>query len=637
MKRKLKALAIGLIMVAGLNVNGFAQTSNTSNPSPSFKAGTYKGEAKGFAGDIKMEVTLTENAISDIKVSHGETDEIGGKAIEILKKGLIEEGKLGDLVAGATISSNGFKDAFTMAMTEAGLDIKVFEKAEEKVTDKKKLEESYDVVVIGGGGAGLAAAMAAHQKGAKVAVIEKMPKLGGNTVISGSAYNAVDKKRQEALTMTDLEKETVEKIIAEEESDPMVKGWQEQLKKDWEEYKKSGATYLFDTTDLHKLQTFNGGDKKADPKLVNALCEGAPKSIEWLEANNMKFKDRIFTVLGGLWNRAHNPEKPLGIGLIETYEAYFKANPDIKVYLDTKANELIVENGKVVGVLASSKDTEYTFKANKGVVMATGGFGNNVEMRDKYNTLWPSLTNLKSTNHPGATGDGIVMAEKVNAQLKGMEYIQLLPMGDPNTGSLLGNIEQGVQNRIFVNKDGARFVDEGARRDVMTKALMEQKDSWMWVIVDKNSYPTGDTKNNFNETIDDLVNAGRAYKAETLEELAGLINVDPKVFKENVDTFNKAVAGEIKDPFGRVLFDKKIDTPPFYAAGRVPTVHHTMGGLYINEFAQVLDANNNPIKGLYAAGEVTGGIHGTNRLGGNALADITVFGKIAGESAAEGK
>lgn len=258
-------------------------------------------------------------------------------------------------------------------------------------------------------------------------------------------------------------------------------------------------------------------------------------------------------------------------------------------------------------------------------------------MRDKYNTDWPTLTNLRTTNHPGATGDGLNMAGKVGASLIGLGGLQLLPMGDPETGSLSGNIEQGVEKRIFVNKDGNRFVDEGARRDVMTKALMEQKDSLMWVIVDKNSYPTGDTKNNFNESIDELLAQDRAFKADTLEELAKKIGVDPTNFVKTVEEFNKSVEKGSADELGRILFDKKIDMGPFYAGARVPTVHHTMGGIEINTNAQVLDKDGNVISGLYAAGEVTGGIHGGNRLGGNALADISVFGKIAGESAAAKK
>jgi len=286
--------------------------------------------------------------------------------------------------------------------------------------------------------------------------------------------------------------------------------------------------------------------------------------------------------------------------------------------VDTKASSFIVEDGVVKGVNAESNGGKVTLHANKGVILSTGGFGANLEMREQYNKSWPSLKAALTTNHTGATGDGIIMAQEINASLVGMEFIQLLPMGDPKTGSLSGNIEQGVQNRIFVNKEGNRFVDEGARRDVMSIALMEQTDAYMWVIVDQHSYPTGDTKNNFNESIDDLVAAGRAFKGETLEELAAQIGVDPANLVSAVDTFNKAVDGSAADEFGRTLFADKIDTAPFYAGARVPTVHHTMGGVEINELTQVLDANGQIIKGLYAAGEVTGGIHGTNRLGGNA-------------------
>ncbi|MBW8383200.1 MAG: FAD-dependent oxidoreductase, partial [Youngiibacter sp.] len=460
---------------------------------------------------------------------------------------------------------------------------------------KGDVVKTADVIIIGGGGAGLAAAVSAHQNGAKVIVVEKMSRLGGNTMISGSAYNAADPKRQSAITMTAPEKQTVENIIAGTYEDALVKTWQETLKKEWTEYLASGKTTLFDSPSLHKLQTYLGGDKKGTPELIDVFADNAYPAVEWLESLGMEFKDYVFTVLGGLWNRAHKPVKPLGTGFMETYENYLEKNKaDIEVILDTTAKEFIVKDGAVVGVVAEGKNGKVTLNATKGVVLATGGFGANVEMRNKYNTeLWPDLTDVKTTNHTGATGDGIVMAEAVNAKLVGMEYIQLLPMGDPVTGSLSGNIEQGVQNRIFVNKEGERFVDEGARRDVMTKALMEQTDSYMWVIVDKNSYPTGDTKNNFNETIDDLVKAGRAFKADTLEDLAKQIGVDPVAFVKSVETFNKAVDGTAKDEFGRTLFDKKIDTAPFYAGARVPTVHHTMGGVSINANAQVIDANGN--------------------------------------------
>ena len=211
-----------------------------------------------------------------------------------------------------------------------------------------------------------------------------------------------------------------------------------------------------------------------------------------------------------------------------------------------------MEDNRVVGVKAESPEGELILKANNGVVIATGGFGNNVEMREEYNAIWPSLVNLKSTNHPGATGDGITMAKSVGANLIGMEQIQLLPMGDPETGSLSGNIEKSVENRIFVNKEGKRFVDEGARRDVMTKALFEQEDAFMWVILDSKNYPTGEHKNNFNESIDELVAAGRAFKGDTLEELAEKIGVNPDNLVEAVNKFNEAVETGGPDEFGKL-------------------------------------------------------------------------------------
>jgi urocanate reductase len=600
-----------------------------------FTPGTYEGSSEGFHGPVSLKVTVSEDAITDIQATHTETTGIGDQGILKLIEGFKASPSLNvDVVAGATFSSKGFLAAMEQALTAAGADIAALKAMPREEVVKTDREISAEVLIIGGGGAGLSAGVTAHQNGAKVLLVEKMPKLGGNTILSGAAYNAADPARQAALTMTELEKKTVEDIIAGEQTDPMVQGWQKTLKSEWEAYKASGETFMFDSPSLHKLQTYNGGDKLGEPALIDTLCENAYPTIRWAEELGMGFEGYIFTVLGGLWNRAHQPTLPLGTGWIKTYEDYFKAHADeMEIMLNTKATHLIVEEGRVVGALCEGETENLTIRASKGVVIATGGFGNNVEMRDKYNTKWPSLTNLKSTNSSSATGDGIVMAEEIGAQLVGMEEIQLLPMGDPHTGSLSGNIEQSVQDRIFVNKEGKRFVDEGARRDVMTKALMEQTDSTMWVVLDKHSYPTGDVRNHFNESIDELVAAGRAYKADTLEDLAKQIGVDAGNLVAAVTAFNASVDGA-PDPFGRTLFAQKIDTAPFYAGVRVPTVHHTMGGIKIDGDAHVIGKDDKPIPGLYAAGEVTGGIHGTNRLGGNALADISVFGQIAGKNAA---
>lgn len=569
-------------------------------PSTGGKASVVSTEVNGHNGPIAVETTVDNGKITAVKITkHNESPVISDLAISRIPEDIVKYQSVGvDVVSGATITSNAIIKAVTDALPKLGLDVAAFSAKPAASTKKAAdIEKTADVIVIGGGGAGLAAAVSAHQNGAKVIVIEKMPKLGGNTVISGAAYNTADPERQ--LKM-----------------DPPIE----------------------DSPDKHFEQTFAGGDEKANPELVRTFVDNSLSTLHWLESIGMEWTDEVFTVLGGMWPRAHKPVKPLGTGYIDALSSYISKNSDgIELMLETKGESLIAKDGVVTGVIASGRSgNTITLKANNGVVIATGGFGANVEMRDKYNKSWPSLTNIKTTNHPGATGDGLAMAEAVGANLIDLDYIQLLPMGDPNTGSLSGNIEQDVEKRIFVNKDGNRFVAEDARRDVMTSALFEQRDTYMWVILDKHSYPTGDTKNNFNESIDQLVSEGRAFKADTLEDLAAQIKVDPANLVKAVEEFNKAVdAGT--DSFGRKLFSQKIDTAPFYAGGRMPTVHHTMGGIQINTSTQVLNKNGDVIKGLYAAGEVTGGIHGTNRLGGNALADAHTFGKIAGEAAATGK
>lgn len=567
-------------------------------------AGTFlgKGASKiGGEGALAVEVTLGDDgAITAIEVvQNKDTPGISDPAVAAIPAAIIaEQSLLVDVMAGATYTSEAILLAVRDALTQSGADLARFEKAVEASAEKEDdLALSADVVIIGAGGAGITAAVQANMNGATVLVLEKMPKIGGNTIMAGGALNAVDDRSETAIKNND-------------------------------------------SVEYHYQQTLAGGDYQGDPALVHILVSRAWEAVEWIKELGMGFLDGTFTVTGGLWPRAHKPVDPVGTGFFKTYQAYIDSHEGIEVMLNTTATDLIRdEAGRVTGVKATGKTGNLiTVTANKGVIIATGGFSRNIELRQAYNTQWADLgPQVPSTNHPGATGDGVKILMKVGADLIQMGNIQLLPLGDPQTGSLSGNIEFGVDSRVFVNKEGNRFVNEGGRRDDMTNALFAQTDSFMWMIMDSDKYPTGEEKNNFNETVNSLVAEGRAFKGETLEDLAAQIGVPYENLKAALDDYNKHCETQEADAFGRTLYGTPIDTAPFYAAGRVPTVHHTMGGVRINEFAQVINENGKIIPGLYAAGEVTGGIHGANRLGGNALTDILVFGRIAGESAAMGR
>ncbi len=580
-------LALAMMMTAGL-----ALADNS-----------YTGTGKGFVADIKVTVTLADDgSIVDVTVDEcNDTPGVCDVAVETIPAMMKELNSINvDTVSTATFTSKGILEAAKNALESNGVDTTALMEKKEVVVEKAADENlEADVVVIGAGGAGLAAAITAEQNGAKVIVVEKMPKVGGNTILAGGAVNAVEDRSEFAI-------------------------------------KQNDSVYW------HYTQTLSGGDWQGDPELVMTLVENAYDGIQWTKELGMEWlgEEAVFTVSGGLWPRAWKPAGKASAGFFETYGKYIDGTDKIDLMLNTKAEEILVdEKGAACGIVCTGETgNTITIKA-KSVVVATGGFAKNVELRMAYDSIWGMLDEkVLSTNHPGATGDGVKMLQKLNADFIQMGNIQLLPLGDPVTGSLSGNIEHGVDSRIFVNKSGLRYGDEGGRRDDMTRDLFAQEDALMWIVMDSDTYPTGDELNNFGETANQLVEAGRAVKADTLDELAVLMNVDAANLKATIAEYNEYCIGGSKegqaDQFGRTLFGAPIDNGPFYAGARVPTVHHTMGGVRIDTLCRVYNENGEIISNLYAAGEITGGIHGANRLGGNALADTIVFGRIAGESAA---
>ena len=602
----------------------------------SYTAGTYTATAQGMNGEVTVSVTFDNSSIKKITIDkHQETVGISDAAIKQIPEQIIKMQSLAvDTVSGASVTSKAILSAVSSAVEQAGGDVDTLKMSKMQAKAGKTIQKTADVIVVGGGGAGLSAAIAACQNNAKVILIEKTALLGGNTIRAGGPYNAVDPERQANVQpASEAAMKSLERLLKVSPKNDLHKKYQDQLQKELDAYKAQKPNHLFDCLALHILQTYDGGDYAGKIEFIEKMCSESLNAAEWLESNGLVWRDTIVTVPGGLWPRAHVPQNAAGSDYINTNKKLAE-KMGVEIILNCKGESLIKKDGRITGVKAvQSNGTQVILNAKKAVVLASGGFAASKEMRKKYNSLLNE--NLGTTNNPANTGDGITMAEKVNANLIGMEYIQCLPLGNPETGGLNGWIGGiGVEYYYQVNKSGKRFMAEDGRRDVMTKALLEQPGSFSYVIAD--SHVTfKDGKNLWGDDVEKLVADKKIFRADTIEDLAKQIGIDPTVLKQTNDAFNKAVEAGKDNEFGRSLFGQKMDKAPFYASPRMPTVHHTMGGIEINLDTQVLDKNGNVIPGLYAAGEVTGGIHGKNRLGGNALVDIHVFGRIAGTNAAK--
>jgi fumarate reductase flavoprotein subunit len=654
-KRRRSGLVVFLAALAGICTiaGGFAACSSTPKASGGYKAGSYTAKGQGIHGEVLVSVKFSESAILEVKVlKNEETQGIGDAALQKIADQIVKGQSLDiDVVSGASISSKAILAAVEDCVKQAGGDVAGLKakKAVAQAAVPARVEKSCDVVIVGGGGAGLAAAVSAAQGGAKVILIEKSSALGGNTIRAGGAYNAVDPKRQDAVKMSKPLMNDLKSFLDMKESDfgefgPTLAILKGQIR----DYVASGSDKLFDSVELHMIQTYLGG-KRVDLKgneihgnleLVRTLCTGSPKSIEWLESLGLKYTDSIGTVLGALWPRTHGTAYPVGTGFIKVLSENAQ-KLGVEIMLETKGEELTMANGRVTGIRASAANGgSVLIKASKGVVMATGGFSANPEMCAKYNTYWPTIPKtMGTTNTPNATGDGIVMGEKAGANLVGMGFIQLMPSSDPVNGSLGGGLWGSAESQVFVNSQGKRFVNEYAERDVLASAALKQDKALFYIICDQETAgnPQPGSKNGWGDDVDNLIKTKHVYKADTIEGLEAQLGMPKGSLVAEIAKYNSYIEAG-KDPdFGKANFGPKIDVGPFYATPRSPSLHHTMGGLAIDTSARVLDASGKTIPGFYAAGEVTGGIHAGNRLGGNAIADIMTFGRIAGASAAASK
>lgn len=713
-----------------------ARGEAAANDAPvAFTAGTYTGSAQGYNGAVEVSVTFTDSAIAAIEVmAHKETAHVGDVAFEPMIVDMIAANGTGvDSVSGATFSSAALRGAVNDAAEQAGCtNMGAFKAATVKHEAQAAVEDTWDVVIVGAGGAGMVAAAQAAQDGNTVLVIEKNAEMGGNTLVSGGAFQSVmpylvwDAANPDATTgVNPIDGQTYDKVkndagrieilkvilnwseepfdgtldaehpfVAGEIGLNAVRGEHEEylpvlkaLKAEIQEYLawaqpqldagvKETQLTLFSTLNLHIFQTYYGGLRPSadgsewiysDIDLVKQFVEGGQEIKPWLVAQGAIFDySKQSTLIGCLWQRENAPLGGVVDGVEYTgannkwgtyfavpYNTMTKANEHNQLMLRTTANELIVENGRVTGVKATGYDgTEVIAHATKGVILATGGYAANIDMVQETNKYWDDsfiADNIGTTNRSSLTGDGITMAVAIGAATEGEGWTQMMPLGWVDNG----NLSRGAgENVIFVNAaTGKRYVDESAERDVLSEGGFENGMSQETAEKLGLKYVPGIYVEVSNPSI--TINGsdeieGRLY-FRTVEEIAEMIGCDAATLRKTIEDYDAYVMGQtdelevpklaIQGTIGDVELDENGNyKPETYNLGvlrmrfQAPSTHHTMGGLLVDTERHVLDTDGNAIPGLYAAGEVTGGNHAGNRLGGNAITEIIVSGRVAAQA-----
>ena len=628
-KKSVSALAMAAVIAVSLFGYGCgAKPASTS--SDAGVSGDFTGTAKGFGGDVSVTLTLTDGAITGCTAEgKDETQGVGSEAIAKMPGEIAESGSIAvDGVSGATVTSTAIKEAAAAALTAAGLNPDDYKTAVEKTGSAEDSTVEADVVVVGAGGAGMTAAITAAGEGKSVVILESQSMVGGNSVRATGGMNAGKTVYQdenefgESAGVEKTLKTAAEKYADNETITALAKTVSEQ----WAAYQANPTGY-FDSVELMELDTMIGGKGINDPELVETLCENSADAIDWLDEHGITLHN-VSSFGGASVKRIHRPVnaegKTVSVGsymiplLQENCE---KAG--VKMMLDTTATEILTDaNGAAVGVKATGASGETVTVNAKAVVLASGGFGANLDMVVKYK---PELKGFMTTNAPGIQGQGIEMAEAIGAATVDMDQIQIHPTVEANTAALITEGLRG-DGAVLINAEGKRFIDEVGTRDVVSAAEIAQTGSYSWLVVDQAMVDA-------SSVIQGYIKKGYTVTGETYEELGKAMGVDAAAFAETMEKWNGYVEAKNDPDFGRTSFANPLNTAPYYAVKVTAGVHHTMGGLKINANTEVLNEKGEVIPGLFAAGEVTGGVHGANRLGGNAVADFTVFGRIAGAAA----
>lgn len=554
-----------------------AMIREVSAPGRKYKAGVYQEKVEAEALKLKINVTLDTDRITNISMVPDDSLDVDFSAtFETLRNRiLVANSPHVDAITGATTQSEALKKAVSRALSTS---------SKEYVIDEggnPSAPQSFDVVVIGSGGAGLAAAIQAHDEGAHVVIIEKMPTIGGNTIKASVGMNAAETRFQ------------------------AMKG-------------------IKDSRELFYAETLKGGKNKNNPVLLREFVDLAPEAIDWLADHGIELND--ITITGGMSiDRTHRPADRSAVGgyLISGLVKNINQR-NIEVLLDTSVAEILSENGAVTGVKVVDEYNESRILNAKSVIVATGGFSANREMVVKYR---PELDGFVTTNHKGAVGSGIAMLQNLGASTVDMSEIQIHPTVEQTTSYLISESIRGG-GAILVSQAGKRFFNEMETRDKVSAQIIALPEKSAWVVFDEQVRAN-------NKAADEYIAKGFVISAPTVGELAIKLNMEHSALEETLARYNQFVIDQKDEDFGRTTaLRHPLNQGPFFAIRIAPGVHHTMGGVTINTDTAVLDSEQKPIRGAWAAGEVVGGIHGANRIGGNAVADIIIFGILAGRNAA---
>ena len=630
-KKSVSALAMAAVIAVSLFGYGCGAKS-ASTSSDAGVSGDFTGTAKGFGGDVSVTLTLTDGAITGCTAEgKDETQGVGSEAIAKMPGEIAESGSIAvDGVSGATVTSTAIKEAAAAALTAAGLNPDDYKTAVEKTGSAEDSTVEADVVVVGAGGAGMTAAITAAAEGKSVVILESQSMVGGNSVRATGGMNAgktVYQDENEFGESAGVEKTL--KTAAEKYADnETITALAATVAEQWAAYQANPTGY-FDSVELMELDTMIGGKGVNDPALVETLCSNSADAIDWLGEQGITLNS-VSSAGGASVKRIHRPVNEEGkvvsvgaymVPLLE--EDCQKAG--VQMMLNTTATEILTDdNGAAVGIKATGASGETITINAKAVILTSGGFGANMDMVVEYK---PELKGFMTTNAPGILGQGIKMAQAIGADTVDMDQIQIHPTVQYDSASLITEGLRG-DGAVLINSEGKRFIDEVGTRDVVSAAEIAQPGSYSWLIIDQKMVDD-------SSVIQGYIKKGYTVTGETYEELGKAMGVDETAFAETMNTWNGYVEAKNDPDFGRTSFANPLNTAPYYAIKVTAGVHHTMGGLKINTNTEVLKADGSVIPGLFAAGEVTGGVHGANRLGGNAVADFTVFGRIAGAAASK--